>query len=103
MVGSGQRVALVAHGLSTGFSAILLGQPPAAILGMRQDNDTIVRIVQQDGFAAANHFVGDDELIPGIPMVRARPPISLSSPLAAVNLLPCFSSTEGRATPRRAG
>jgi broad specificity phosphatase PhoE len=70
----GPRRAIVAHGfINRAIAGVLLSQAPADTLGIRQDNDTIIRIVQDGNQAVADHFAGSLEPIPGLPTAARWP------------------------------
>jgi broad specificity phosphatase PhoE len=65
------RVAIVAHGfLNRALSTVLLGLPPAEMLGISQGNDTVIRILIEDGTPVADHFAGGVGPIEGLPLAK---------------------------------
>lgn len=65
----GDRIAIVAHGfLNRSLAEALLGLSPVETMGIRQANDTVVRIVVSDGVPSADHFVGGGGPAPGLPL-----------------------------------
>lgn len=64
----GERVAIVAHGfLNRALAEVLLGLSPAETIQIRQANDTVIRIVVNDGVPTVDHFVGGTGPSPGLP------------------------------------
>jgi broad specificity phosphatase PhoE len=73
----GERVALVAHGfLNRALATVLLDQQPADMLGISQDNDTLMRIVVQGGVSVADYFESGQGPIAGLPMTAPRPSLA---------------------------
>ena len=69
---AGTRIAIVAHGfINRALACVLLSAPPDDMLRIRQSNDTVIRIVKDDGAAIADYFVGADGPVPGLPMEEA--------------------------------
>jgi broad specificity phosphatase PhoE len=62
------RIAVVAHGfMNRALAGVLLSLTPAEMLGIRQANDTVVRIVTSDAGPVVDHFVDGDGPRPGLP------------------------------------
>jgi len=62
------RFAIAAHGfINRALAGRLLSLRPEEIIDIRQGNDTIFRIKTGDGPAIAEHFVGGEGPIPGLP------------------------------------
>lgn len=73
----GERVALVAHGfLNRALATALLDQQPAEMLGISQDNDTLMRIVVRDEVSVADYFESGVGPIAGLPMTAPRPSLA---------------------------
>ncbi len=65
---AGQRVAIIAHGfINRALAGVLLALSPADTLLIRQNNDTIIRIVKDADRTAVDHFVGLDGPLSGLP------------------------------------
>lgn len=65
----GERVAIVAHGfLNRALAETLLALPPAEMLRIHQKNETVIRIVTDGRAHAVDHFHGDAEPTPGLPL-----------------------------------
>ena len=76
-IAPGQRVALVAHGfLNRALATVLLDRPVEEMLNISQDNDTLIRIVEQDAAAIADYFEGGVGPIAGLPMTAPRPSLA---------------------------
>jgi broad specificity phosphatase PhoE len=64
----GGRVALIAHGfLNRALAGVLLSLPPAAMLDIRQSNDTVIRVLVGSGAPVADHFTAGEGPFPGLP------------------------------------
>jgi broad specificity phosphatase PhoE len=62
------RVAIVAHGfLNRALARVLLDLSPAETLSIRQANDVVIRIVEQNGSRAVDHFAGERGPFEGLP------------------------------------
>jgi len=62
-----ERIAIVAHGfMNCALAARLLGLSPDETLAIRQDNDTIFRVVTNNGSTIADHFAAGDGPFPGL-------------------------------------
>lgn len=73
----GRRVAIVAHGfMNRALAAVLLGLSPHEMLRMRQPNDAVIRIVHAGGSVVADHFLGGEGPVPGLPADRLQVPVT---------------------------
>jgi broad specificity phosphatase PhoE len=62
------RVAIIAHGyINRALAGALLREPPARTLGIRQTNDTMIRIGQEGERVETDHFVSGAGPFPGLP------------------------------------
>lgn len=67
-VTAGRRVAIIAHGfINRALAGVLLAQPPTESVRIRQDNDTVIRIVERKGLVLADYFAHGTGPIPGTP------------------------------------
>lgn len=65
----GHRTAIVAHGfMNRALAAVLLSLEPEDMLRIRQGNDTIIRVVGEEGARSVDHFVGAEGPFPGLPV-----------------------------------
>ena len=65
---SGDRIAIIAHGfLNRTLAGVLLALSPNDTVRIRQANDTVIRIVEGASTASADHFVGGEGPLPGLP------------------------------------
>jgi broad specificity phosphatase PhoE len=72
----GERVALVAHGfLNRALATVLLDQPPAEMLDISQDNDTLIRIVVDES-SVADYFESGEGPVSGLPLTAPRPSLA---------------------------
>jgi broad specificity phosphatase PhoE len=68
VAGRGDRVAVIAHGfLNRALAGVLLSLAAADILRIRQHNDTLIRIREHDAGRRADHFVGLEGPMGGLP------------------------------------
>ena len=68
-----ERIAIVGHGfLNRALAGRLLRLSPDDTLAIRQDNDTIFRVVMNNGSAVADHFAGGEGPFPGLTNGRPR-------------------------------
>jgi len=66
------RVAIVAHGfMNRALAGVLLSLTPREMLGIRQANDTLIRIVTGGGVPAADYFMDGDGPRQGLPGATA--------------------------------
>jgi broad specificity phosphatase PhoE len=66
--GACERVAVVAHGFfNCALAEVLLGLSPVETLRVHQSNDTVIRIVMNDGVPSVDHFVSGVGPTPGLP------------------------------------
>ena len=69
---SGDRVAIIAHGLlNRALAGVLMSLTPAETLDIRQSNDTVIRIVENSGAPIVDHFTGGDGPLPALPTATA--------------------------------
>jgi broad specificity phosphatase PhoE len=71
------RVAVVAHGfLNRALSTALLDLPPPEMLRVSHANDTVIRVLMENGTAVADHFAGSVGPIEGLPLARPTTAVS---------------------------
>jgi broad specificity phosphatase PhoE len=76
--GSGERVAIIAHGFfNRALAGVLLDLSPDAVMRINQANDTVIRIIRSDSGAAADHFIGGNGPLTGLPGVMTSSPQSV--------------------------
>ena len=64
----GTRVAIIAHGfLNRALVGALLSLPPSETLGIRQSNDTVIRVAPARDSPVVDYFTGGDGPLPGLP------------------------------------
>ncbi len=81
---SGERVAIIAHGLlNRALAGVLLSLTPSETLDIRQSNDTVIRVAEAaegSGGAVVDHFRDGAGPLPGLPTATSSssPPGSRS-------------------------